>query len=197
MTDVLDRLGHEVGTAGEPAALMAALSASTPVSVAETLSVDAHLPPAAATVTSTVVKAIRLIESEPVDVVEADGRIQRHSKVLPGIELGTVILAEGQQNPDKTVPYPAAEQALDALGGGDVDGTVAAYVRLLGEVAEILSDPPPGTAGMPETVPSWIDDADLRQEVAVEAERLRYGAARLGCAPQEVAREAAQFADEA
>jgi len=192
---VLDRLGREVETAGELATLMASLPACTPVSVAETMHVDPTLPPGTPTVTATRVKVIRLLVSEPVDVVEVDGYKQQYAKMVAGVELGAVIVAEGQRVPDKTMPYSPAEQALDALGVGDVDATLAAYMRLLGEVAEILTDTPAGSDGMAETVPSWIRDLDLRQQLGLEAERLRYSAARLDALRKRIAdRGAVQIA---
>ncbi len=198
VTGVLELLGGEFETASGLAALLSALPPDTPIHVAETIHVDPDLPPGTPTVTAAVARPIALVEPEPVDVVEVDGRVQRYGRMVPGVELGAVIVAEGGSVPDRSVPWPWHERALDALGVGDIDGTLRAHARLLGEIAGLLTDTPPGPDGTPETVPSWVPDADLRAQLGIEAERLRHSAARLDALRREIAtREVARAAEEA
>ncbi len=199
VTDVLDRVGREFGTAARLATLMAALPPDTPVHIAETVHADPDLPRGTPTVTAVAAQAISLMEPEPVDVVETDGSIQQYGRMVPAVELGAVIVAEGSPVPPpyKTVPYPPQERALHALRFGDIDATLSAHVRLLREIAEILTDTPAGPDGTPETVPSWVEDADLREQIGIEADRLRQSAARLDALRRHIAgREAARDAEE-
>ncbi|SNT65869.1 hypothetical protein SAMN05421812_12815 [Asanoa hainanensis] len=198
VTEVLDRVGREVDTAGDLAALMAALPAHTPVSVAETIHIDPDLPPDVPTATATTVKSVNLLDPDGVDVIEDDGRVREYGRLVPGVQLGAVVVAEGRPVPATTVPWPAAERALDALARADAVSALAAYVRLLGEVADLITDTPAGPDGTPETVPSFVNDAGLRQQLTVEADRLRHGAGRLEALRQQIAaHEAAEAARDA
>lgn len=195
--EVLARLPREVTTAGELAALMAALPADTPVSVAETVHVDPDLPPDAPTVTAVAAKGVNLLEAEPVDVVDDDGQVRQYGRFVPGVELGAVIVAEGQPVPDNTIAYLPYERAQDALGVGDVDTTLTAYAELLRWMAERLTEIVPGPDGTPETVPQWVADAGIRARMGVEAMRLSYTAGRLTNLRHDLSdREAAQLAED-
>jgi hypothetical protein len=126
-----------------------------------------------------------------------DGAVpETHGPAKAAEERGAVILAEGSPVPAKTVPWPPYERALHALGLGDVDGTLHARVRLLGEIADLLTDTPAGPDGTPETVPSWIHDAaaDLRAQLSIEAERLCQSAARLDAVRREIGHRAGRRA---
>lgn len=194
--EVLARFPGEVTNSGQVAALMAALPADTPVSIAETVHVDPDLPPDAPTITAVTVKGVNLMEAEPVDVVDGDGQVRQYGRIVPGVQLGAVIVAEGQPAPDKTVAYLPYERAEDALAVGDVDATLAAYAELLRWMAERLTETVPGPDGTPETVPQWVADAGIRARMGIEAMRLSYTADRLTNLRQDLAdREAAQLAE--
>jgi hypothetical protein len=45
----------------------------------------------------------------------------RVARVLPGVELGAFIVAEGAQVPERTAAFPPHEAAVEALQTGDVD----------------------------------------------------------------------------
>jgi hypothetical protein len=95
---------------------------------------------------------------------------------VPGVELGAVIVAEDSPVPDKTVPWPPHERAVQALDAGALDAVFDAEVELLTWMAATLTDAPGSDA---DTVPGWISDADLRDRCGGEAEQLRRCAARL------------------
>ncbi|MEU4165156.1 hypothetical protein, partial [Actinoplanes sp. NPDC026670] len=114
VTDVLARMPREFATAGELAALMAALPADTPVSVAWTVRADPDLP-AGPTHTAHTAAGITLLEPDPVDVVDTDGSVRFYGQLTPGVELGAVVVTEGQPAPAKTVAYQPYERAQDAL----------------------------------------------------------------------------------
>jgi hypothetical protein len=138
-------------------------------------------------------KALHRRYGQEYRVVREAGAPQR---MVPGVELGAVILAESSPVPAKTGPWPPYERALHALGLGDVDGTLHARVRLLGEIADLLTDTPAGPDGTPETVPSWIHDAgaDLRAQLSIEAERLCQSAARVDAVRREIGHRAGRRA---
>jgi hypothetical protein len=60
--------------------------------------------------------------------------------MVPGIELGAVIVVEGRPVPEKAIPYPQLERAQHALGLGDVDNTLAAHARLLRTLTDARFD---------------------------------------------------------
>jgi hypothetical protein len=178
---VLNQIGGEFGTAGDLAAVMTALPADTPIRVAECMQVDPDLTPGAATVTATAARAITLPDPHPVDVDETDDRIKQYARVVPAVELRAVVVADGSPIPAETIPWPAHEQALHAVGLGDVGTALHALAGLLSEVADLVThrrgDPHDG----PQTVASWIPrtSADLRAQLSIEAEYLRRIAGRL------------------
>ncbi|OZV71705.1 hypothetical protein CA850_32935 [Micromonospora echinospora] len=197
VTGVLARWSREFTTAGELAALMTALPAVTPVSVAWTVHVDPDLPDGVPTVTAATTRAVNLLEPDLVDVVEDDGTVREYGRMTPGVELGAVIVAEGQPVPEKTVAYQPYERALDALSVGDIDTTLTALMELLRRIADLLPDAPTGPDGTPETVAQWIDDAGIRARLGIEAIRWGYSADRLANLRRDLAdREAAQLRED-
>ncbi|MEH0826302.1 MULTISPECIES: hypothetical protein [unclassified Micromonospora] len=196
VTDVLARMPREFATAGELAALMAALPADTPVSVAWTVHVDPDLPPGP-TVTAHTAAGITLLEPDPVDVVDDNGQVRSYGRLTPGVELTAVVVAEGQPAPAKTVAYQPYERAQNALGVGDVETTLTALVELLKWMADLLPDTPMGEDGTPETVAQWVTDAGIRARLGIEATRLNYSAERLTNLRNDLTnREAAQLAED-
>ncbi|WP_432830553.1 hypothetical protein [Dactylosporangium sp. CA-092794] len=183
MAAVRDGLGPtpaEFGTAGELAQLMARLPAGTPVRIAETLRIDPALQlEETDNRTAAVVTVLTLADgTDPVDVLEDDGRIRTYGRVIPGIELGAVIVAEGTPAPARTTPFPPFERAQEALNAGDLAAALDAHVELLNWMAGTLTSAPAGLDAAP-AVPDRITDDDLREQLAVEADRLRHAAGRL------------------
>ncbi|MFY1599831.1 hypothetical protein [Micromonospora sp. WMMD737] len=196
VTDVLARMPREFATAGELAALMAALPADTPVSVAWTVRADPDLP-AGPTHIAYTAAGINLLEPDLVDVIDVDSRVRSYGRLTPGVELGAVVVAEGQPAPAETVAYQPNERALDALGAGDAEATLTALVELLRWMAELLPDTPEGEDGTPETVAQWVTDVSIRARLGIEATRLTYSAERLANLCRDLAdREAAQLAED-
>jgi hypothetical protein len=171
--DGLGQVPAEFETAGELATLMGRLPAHTPVRIAETVRVDPALPPGAPNVTAAAARITNLLEPPPIDV--DNDQVPRYSRVVPGIELAAVIVAEGASVPDQTMAFQPYERAADALAIGDLDVVLDADVKLLTWLADTLVDPPTDE----DTVPKWLEDVELRQQFVIEAERLRQSAARL------------------
>ncbi|MFI6134037.1 hypothetical protein [Micromonospora sp. NPDC051141] len=196
VTDVLARMPREFATAGELAALMAALPADTPVSVAWTVHVDPNLP-AGPTATAHTAAGVTLLGPDPVDVVDSDGQVRSYGRLTPGVQLAAVVVAEGQPAPAWTVAYQPYERAQNALGAGDVETTLTALVELLRWMADLLPDTPAGEDGTPETVAQWVTDAGIRARLGIEAMRLNYSAERLTNLRNDLAdREAARLPED-
>jgi hypothetical protein len=115
-----------------------------------------------------------------VDVVD-DGRTQQFIRLVPAVELCAYIVAEDAPTvPAVTVPFPSYERAVEALGDGDLGDVFAAQVELLNWMAGTLTgDPSNDDPDDDNSVPAWISDTELREQLAIEAERLRQAAARL------------------
>lgn len=79
------------------------------------------------------------------------------------------------------MPFPPYERAVEALGDGDLGDVLAAEVELLTWMAGILTDEPSNNDPDDEnnSVPAWISDTELREQLGIEAERLRQAAGRL------------------
>lgn len=178
--DVLGPVPAEFGTAGELAELMARLPADTPVSIAETVRIDPALQlQETDNRTAAVATVFTLVDrTDPVDVLEDDGRVRTYGRVIPGVELGAVIVAEGTPVPARTTPFPPFERAQEALTAGALPVVLDAHVELLAWMAGTLTSPRAGTDSA-ATVPDWAADDELREQLAVEADRLRHAAARL------------------
>jgi hypothetical protein len=177
----LGRVPAEFATAGELAKLMAALSPHTPVSVAETVHIDPDLDlDVTPNCTAAAATVITLLEPRAGSDDLADGLAEasadKHPRVLPGVELGAFIVTEGAQVPERTTAFPPYEAAVEALQVGDVAKALQAECELLTWMAGTLADPVPDDS---DAAPAWITDVDLREELAVEGERLRQCAARL------------------
>jgi hypothetical protein len=178
--EALGQIPAEFTSAGELAALMAALPPGTPVSVAETVYVDPALElGTTANATAAAATVVTLVDPDDlVDVVDNSGRTARYGRVVPGVELGAFIVADGGRVPGRTTPFPPHERGADAVRRGDLGVALDADVELLTWMAGTLSNPRPATNDA-DTVPSWITDVDLCEQLRVEAERLRQSAARL------------------
>lgn len=172
----LGRVPAEFATAGELAVLMAALPPHTPVSVAETVHIDPDLDQGMTpNCTAAAATVVTLVEPRDDGDDLADDPADRHARVLPGVELGAFIVTEGAQIPERTTAFPLYEAAVEALQVGDVAKALEAECELLTWMAGTLADPPDDS----DAAPAWITDVDLREELAVEGERLRQCAARL------------------
>ncbi|KXK59266.1 hypothetical protein AWW66_25285 [Micromonospora rosaria] len=197
VSGVLARVPREFATAGELATLMAALPADTPVSIAWTVHVDPALAEGTPTVTAATARPVPLLTAELVDVAEDDGTVREYGRMVPGVELGAVVGADGQPVPDKTVPHQPYERALGALGVGDVDTTLAALAELVRWTADLLPDTPAGPDGTPETVAQRVTDPGIRARLGIEAARLGYSANRLTTLRHDLAdREATPLRDD-
>ncbi|MEU1813480.1 hypothetical protein [Micromonospora aurantiaca (nom. illeg.)] len=72
------------------------------------------------------------------------------------------------------------ELAMSALRMGDVAFSLAALVKLLTWIADLLGDPLQGAAPLArESVGEWVGNDDLRRQLDVEASRLRYSSVRI------------------
>ena len=175
---VLGLVPAQFTCAGELAALMAALPPDTPVRVGETVHIDPALEwdetPNTTAAAATVVDLVDLV-----DAVDDDGRIRRYGRVVPGVELGAYIIADGAVVPERTRPFPPHERAVDAIQHGALGVVLDADVELLTWMAGMLRDPEPTGPIDTDTAPAWITDIDLREQLGIEAERLRQSAARL------------------
>lgn len=193
--DGLGRVPAEFSTAGELAALMARLPPDTPVSVAETVRLDPGLELGVTqNCTAAAARIVKLLELATDEVVE-DGQARDMGVLRPGVELGAVIVAVGATVPEETVAFQPYERAVEALDRGDLDAVLDGEVELLTWMANTLTHDDPDDT---ETVPEWIADADLRDRLAVESERLRQAAARLGALRARVAvYQASQIAEAA
>ncbi len=201
---VQDALGDEpveFTTAGELAALMARLPPHTPVSIVETVHIDPRLNlDDTSNRTTAAARSLSLVDPDPVDVVD-DGEISRANRVIPGVELGAVIVGQDTTGvPSITVPFPAYERAVEALGDGDLSEVLRCQAELLTWMASTLArtDDDPDDAD-DEMIPEWTLDEGLRAQVAVEGERLRQAAARLDTLRARVAEQdaAVDVTDEA
>jgi hypothetical protein len=197
--EALGQIPAEFTSAGELAALMAALPSGTPVSVAETVCVDPALElGATANITAAAATVVTLVDPDDlVDVVDSNGRVARYGRVVPGVELGAYIVADGARVPERTRPFPPHERGADAVRRGDLGVALDADVELLIWMAGTLSNPRPAPADT-DTVPAWITNVDLCEQLGVEAERLRQSAARLAVLrARVVAHQAAELAEAA
>jgi hypothetical protein len=187
----------ELTTASELAALMARLPANTPVVIADALRVDPRLQ-LDATPTRTIVVAEVVPLPDPTEVVQVDddGDVQEHPAISPAVQLGAVIVAaDASYTPIVTVPLPAYERAIEALGDGETAVALGSQVKLINWMADTLT-----TLGKPaddeeddtdeedrDLIPNPIDDPDLRAALAVEASRLHQAAGRLAALRARVA----------
>jgi hypothetical protein len=191
---VLGRTPAEFTCAGELAALMAALPPNTPVSVAETVHIDPALE-MDTTPNTTAAAATLITLVDPDDLVDAADR-RPFSRLVPGVELGAYIVAAGAAVPEQTRPFPPHERAVDAVRYGALDVVLDADVELLIWMAGMLTDPASDSAPIDtDTVPAWITDVDLREQLGVEAERLRQSAVRLTVLRNQIAEHQAAESD--
>jgi len=175
---VLGLVPAQFTCAGELVALMAALPPGTPVRVAETVHIDPALE-LGETLNTTAAAATIVNVVELADAADDDGQIRRYGRVVPGVELGAYIVADGAVVPERTRPFPPHERAVDAVQHGALGVVLDADVELLTWMAGMLTDPEPTGPVDMDTAPAWITDVDLREQLGVEAERLRQSAARL------------------
>jgi hypothetical protein len=188
----------EFETAGELAALMAALPPQTPVCVAEIARIDPGLDVGETPDCTAAATMITVVETEDlVELVGDDGAVSDLGRLVegegngrrllepyvPGVELGAFIVAEGGRVPEGTRAVPLHERAVEALADGELDVALQAQCELLAWMAGTLA---PDTIDR-DTFPDWIEDGDLRAQLAVEGERLRQAAARLRALGAEVA----------
>jgi hypothetical protein len=193
---VRDGLGEhqvELATAGHLAALMARLPANTPVVIADAPRVDPRLQPATPSRTIVVAEVVPL--SDPTEVVEVDdgGDIQRYPAISPAVQLGAVVVDKNiSHTPVVTVPLPAYERAVEALGDGELAVVLSSQFELLTWMADTLA-----TLGKPPDeedddideehlglIPNTIDDPDLRAALAVEGKPAPPGSRPAGRAPR-------------
>jgi hypothetical protein len=174
---VLGRIPAQFTYAGELAALMAALPPDTPVRIAETVHIDPALELHATLNTTAAATIANLVDL--VDAADVNGQIRRYGRVVPGVELGAYIIADGAVVPERTRPFPPHERAVDAIQHGDLAVVLDADIELLTWMAGMLTDPDPTGPIDTDTAPAWITDIDLREQLGIEAERLRQSAARL------------------
>lgn len=178
---VLGDTPAEFNTAGELAELMAALPAATPVSIAEVVRIDPDLDlDTTVNVTASAAEIITLvdggseIDGEPA-VTDTDGR--ELASLVPGVELGAYIIAEDHRVPRGAIAFPAHESAIEALQNGDLERALSAECELLNWIAGTLEtgnlDPDA------DTLPAWVADVGLREQLHIEGQRLRQSAARI------------------
>jgi hypothetical protein len=170
----------EFDTAGELAALMGRLPPDTKVFVAETVHIDPGLQleetPNRTTAAATVLR-ITDPDKEMVEVV-VEGQTCRFMQISPAVQLGAYIAAaDAPDVPKKTWPFPPHERAAEVMRLGDLAEALHAHVELLTWMAGSLTYTPVYQDA--STAPAWVADMELREQLAVEAERLRQTAARL------------------
>lgn len=177
-------------TAGELAALMSSLPPRTPIYVAEVARIDPGLDGGETPEHTSAATIITVVDTEnPLELTGDDDAVADLGRqvdragdgprllqpYMPGVELSTFIVAEGSAVPQGTRAAPLHERAVEALTDGDLDVALAAQCELLTWMAGTLA---PDTIDR-DTFPDWIEDDDLRAQLAVEGERLRHTATRL------------------
>jgi hypothetical protein len=158
----------ELGTAGEFAAFMVRLPANTPIHIAEHVRVDPDLDVGNTPVRSVTSVTIVSPDDELTTTTDHDsGQSHDPRRVVPGLELGTVIVAKDGHIPPCTAAYEPYERAIEAIRDGNVDMLFDAELQLLTFVANILD----GTFDDATSQRDLYDDP--RCQLRTETTRLR------------------------
>lgn len=184
----------EIRTAGDLVRLMSRLPPDTEVFAAETVRVDERL-----RLGETPNRTAMLAELVPVgdaenliDLVD-NGEFLQAANITPAVRLGAfVIAANAVGAPVVSVPLQPYERAVEAFTEGDLGVVLDADVELLTWMANTLGSTRAPVVGElyddfdhdervaeddRDRIP--VDDAELRERLGVEAERLRQAAVRL------------------
>jgi len=180
--------GVVIDTAGELARLAAALPPEMSVLVDDVVRVAGDSQ--GDDLRSAVVARIATLAERPETPVR-DHRGAEHHVLVPGLELGTVLLPGGDPATagGETRPWRAWDKMLDSVDRDGPGDSLAAVAAVLDRIAALLTDPDDG-AGRYLLRNSPIDDA-----IAAEASRIRDAATALsGLATAAAAEEDADVA---
>jgi len=184
--DALGDHGTEVPSAGRLAAIMSRLPADTPVILANVARIDLRLDEDSDRRTTVVAEFAQVEEPEDVQVDLGDG-IEEYPQLTPVVQIGAYVTGRNTGvTPHMTVPLPAQQRAEEAQIEGDLEPILAAYMELLITMAMTLTASPVHDS-VGDAHLEWIDDADLRREIADESDRLFRAAQRLGALHTRVA----------
>jgi hypothetical protein len=172
---VLGDMPVEFATAGDLAALMVRLPPGTPVSVATHIRVDPDLDmDHEEERTAFAATVVGQLEQQPGEIGPNDGHGHLGDRRVATIELCAYYVAEQSPVPQRTVPYDPYNRGIEAVHTGNVGRLFDAHLELLNDVAGTLDGR--GDATLTE---GWITDNALRDELAIEANRLRQSIARI------------------